>query len=200
MRRPISKRRVHWPRSPGRPPDEPSRGEPLNHSIGHQIPPGTKRLFIECTATAALDVNTGVQRVVRNIVNRAGDVGPEFGFSSQGVVFRPGSGFQPIDGLEYPDIPQSPWDETRQLRGKIRARIKHWLEGRIFSTPLKNRAYRAKYLGAASPAAAIGKGARLGEGDVLLLAGCLVGTEFSLARSSRAAGCRARRWGSSSTT
>ncbi len=168
----------------------------MNYSICQQIPAGTRRLFIECTATAALDVNTGVQRVVRNIVNRAGEVGSEFGFSCQGVVFRPGSGFQPIDGLEFPDTPQSPWDETRQaLRGKLRARIKHWLEAAKLldaARTLKNRAYRAKYLALRPLRRRSGNLLDWREGDVLLLADVWWGPNFPWheVREAQAAGAK----------
>jgi alpha-1,2-rhamnosyltransferase len=166
------------------------------HSIGHQIPPGTRRLFIECTATAALDVNTGVQRVVRNIVNRTSGVGSEFGLSCQGVVFRPGSGFQPIERLKYPDSPQSPWGEARQaLRGRFRARIKHWLEAAKLldaARALKNRAYRATYLALRPLRRRSGTLLDWREGDVLLLADVWWGPNFPWheVREAQAAGAK----------
>ena len=61
------------------------------------------RVFLECTATYLFDGNTGIQRVVRNIVNTSGDIGRELGLDCQPMIYIKDVGFCPIAGLAPPD-------------------------------------------------------------------------------------------------
>jgi glycosyltransferase involved in cell wall biosynthesis len=61
-----------------------------------------RRIFLECTRTRADGVNTGIPRVVRNLVNHAPTAGSELGLSSRGVWFDQHRGFLPVDRLEPP--------------------------------------------------------------------------------------------------
>jgi alpha-1,2-rhamnosyltransferase len=66
------------------------------------------RIFLECTATYQFDGNTGIQRVVRNIVNTSAVVGLELGLCCQPIVYEKDLGFCPISGLTPPDPNQKP--------------------------------------------------------------------------------------------
>ncbi len=63
-----------------------------------------RRIFLECTRTRCDGLNTGIQRVVRNLVNQAPQVAPPLGLTSQGVWFDPFRGFQPVRHLAAPAI------------------------------------------------------------------------------------------------
>jgi alpha-1,2-rhamnosyltransferase len=67
-------------------------------------------VWLECTSTRRRDMNTGIQRVVRNIVNAAaelsGDPTPALGLS-----FDRRLGFQPVDRLPLPQS-QLPWNQS----------------------------------------------------------------------------------------
>ena len=67
-------------------------------------PGGVRRVLLECTQTRSDGLNTGIQRVVRNLVNQAPQVAPSLGLSSQGVWFDPLRGFQPVGQLAAPSI------------------------------------------------------------------------------------------------
>jgi O-antigen biosynthesis alpha-1,2-rhamnosyltransferase len=61
------------------------------------------RVFLECTATWKHDNNTGIPRVVRNLVNSSALVGGELGLSCHPVIHVQDQGFYPIPGLASPD-------------------------------------------------------------------------------------------------
>ena len=61
------------------------------------------RVFLECTATYHFDGNTGIQRVVRNIVNTSAGVGRELGLDCQPIIYDKDIGFCPISRLVPPD-------------------------------------------------------------------------------------------------
>lgn len=87
-----------------------------------------RRVFFDCTATFSDDVNTGIQRVVRNVVNTASQVGLEFGLECRGVVFDQRQGFVPIDRLPTPvPAPISLQQAGEGLARRIRSRAKEWL-------------------------------------------------------------------------
>ena len=58
-----------------------------------------RRILIECTPTFRHDCGTGVQRVVRNIVNYATVVGRELGIECHGVAHDPMHGFQIVGAI-----------------------------------------------------------------------------------------------------
>jgi FkbM family methyltransferase len=58
--------------------------------------PRTKTVFIECTHTVHSDLNTGIQRVVRNIVQNAAAAAAPFGYDVIPVVAENGT-FVPVD-------------------------------------------------------------------------------------------------------
>ncbi len=57
------------------------------------------RVFMECTATYQQDWHTGIQRVVRNLVNASQRVGPEMDITCQPIVFDSRRGLIAVDGL-----------------------------------------------------------------------------------------------------
>lgn len=61
------------------------------------------RVFLECTSTHYRDFNTGIQRVVRNIVNASKAVGQGLGVECQPVVHIEGQGFYPVGSLATPN-------------------------------------------------------------------------------------------------
>lgn len=65
---------------------------------------GVRRVFLECTRTRCDGLNTGIQRVVRNLVNQAPLVAPTLGLTSHGVWFDPFRGFQPVQQLAAPAV------------------------------------------------------------------------------------------------
>lgn len=65
---------------------------------------GVRRIFLDCTRTRCDGLNTGIQRVVRNLVNQASQVAPSLGLSSEGVWFDTLRGFQPVRQINAPII------------------------------------------------------------------------------------------------
>lgn len=82
-----------------------------------------RRIFLDCTATRRDCLNTGVQRVVRNIVNHAPKIGAELGIECHGVWYDPLRGYIPVDGLELSTRAESAsppsWAPTTMLRGLL---------------------------------------------------------------------------------
>lgn len=74
-----------------------------------------RRLYLDCTATYLHDRQTGIQRVVRNVVRHAAAVGTELGVECRPVAYTPSRGFFEVPGLPTP-APPSPagrgWRET----------------------------------------------------------------------------------------
>lgn len=86
------------------------------------------RVFLECTSTHHRDFNTGIQRVVRNIINVSAEVGPQLGLDCQPVVHVQDRGFYPVGSLKTPD--PNP-DNSRQslgqsLRKVLIPRLRRW--------------------------------------------------------------------------
>jgi alpha-1,2-rhamnosyltransferase len=61
------------------------------------------RVFLECTCTYFHDFSTGVQRVVRNIINASDEVGQSLGLECQPVVHIQDQGFYPVGSLPTPN-------------------------------------------------------------------------------------------------
>lgn len=61
-----------------------------------------RRIFLDCTATAREGLNTGIPRVVRNLVNLAPSVATELAVTCQPVIHNPACGFVAHAGLEIP--------------------------------------------------------------------------------------------------
>ena len=130
------------------------------------------RVFIDCTATWEHDANTGIQRVVRNVVNTAGALGPELGLRCQGVVFDVRSGFLPIDSLPSPAAGGSRANGRATYREKLRSKAKAWLIATNLIEPareLKSRIQRARYKAYFPARRKSARAVRCGAGDVLLL-------------------------------
>jgi alpha-1,2-rhamnosyltransferase len=131
-----------------------------------------RRIFFDCTVTSALGANTGIPRVVRNIVNKSAIVGPELGVSCQGVAFSLRSGFVAVNRLSAPAVAGSPRDEKRTLRHKIREKLKEWLVAANFvdgARSLKHFLHRARYRAMLPARRRSRAGIRFEPGDVLLL-------------------------------
>lgn len=62
-----------------------------------------RRILLECSATAREGLNTGIPRVVRNLVNLTPTVAAEFGLCCQPVVHDLARGFVPCPPLAIPD-------------------------------------------------------------------------------------------------
>lgn len=80
-----------------------------------------RRIFLECTRTARSPLNTGIERVVRKIVEYSADVGNAKGIEIQPVVYQPKHGFVPIDSEQLKTQPSG--SAVRQSD-----RLKGWLE------------------------------------------------------------------------
>jgi glycosyltransferase involved in cell wall biosynthesis len=91
-------------------------------------PPPVRRVFIDCTATCRHDANTGVQRVVRNLVNSSVRTGPELGVACSGVKFESAAGFVPVSHLPSPAAKPAPtgWQAAAGRR-QVRTRLKELL-------------------------------------------------------------------------
>lgn len=133
---------------------------------------GVRRIFFDCTVTSALGANTGIPRVVRNIVNKSAIVGPEMGVLCQGVAFSLHSGFVAVDRLPAPSVAGSPRDERRTWRRKFRKKLKEWLVAAHFvdaARSLKHSLSRARYRAMLPARRRSRSGIRFEPGDVLLL-------------------------------
>jgi len=90
--------------------------------------PAIQRIFIDCTATRRHDANTGVQRVVRNLVNTSARIGPELGVTCHGAAFEKRTGFVALDGLPVAASMRSHVGQKGlPLRFQIRSKLKEWL-------------------------------------------------------------------------
>lgn len=78
------------------------------------------KIFIECTHTHFTDINTGIQRVVRNIVKHAEHAGNLLGVDCIPVIYRDGA-FRRIPEIAAPS-PQGERNEAR--RGRIKSYLK----------------------------------------------------------------------------
>jgi len=58
------------------------------------------RIFIDCTSTFSAGINTGIERVVRNVVKHAASAGPRLGVECQAVVLA-GDRYTPVFTIEY---------------------------------------------------------------------------------------------------
>src|SRR5262249_42539644 len=142
---------------------------PIDELSGQQR---VRRIFIECTATARRDVNTGIQRVVRNLVNHAVQIRPDLGVECHGIVFRSTAGFVAIDSL--PSVSGDASSDAHMagsFRERARAKLKEWLlragllEGvRWINQQLRRARHRALF-----PVRRLSQQAvHFGPGDVLL--------------------------------
>ncbi len=86
----------------------------------HQPDTKVRRIFIDCTATRGDGMNTGIQRVVRNIVNAAEGVGSERGVECRGMYFEPTRGFVAIDQLAFPQGQRSSGSRPGKLWAMLR--------------------------------------------------------------------------------
>lgn len=135
--------------------------------------PEIRRIFIDCTATHRHDTNSGIQRVVRNVVNTAVRIGPELGLECRGVAFRPAAGFVPVNHLPSPSATApSPERIGAGLRRKMRAKLREWLVAANLldvSRRIKRESDRATSLALLPFRQRSQGGIRPERGDVLLL-------------------------------
>jgi glycosyltransferase involved in cell wall biosynthesis len=134
---------------------------------------GVRRIFIDCTSTSAQDTNTGVQRVVRNIVNHAARIGPGLGITCRGVVFHVASGFVVIDEPGFPSADGLSGTGTGvSLIGKFKSRVRAWVTAAKLIDAVRavrrqiDRAVRRALFPLRRRSE---RGMRFGPGDVLLL-------------------------------
>lgn len=131
-----------------------------------------RRIFFDCTVTNALGANTGIPRVVRNVVNKSASIGPAMGVSCQGVAFSLRSGFVAVDRLGPPCVTSSPLDETGTVGRRLRAKLKEWLVAANLvdgARTLKRWLHRARYRAMLPARRRSRAGIRFEPGDVLLL-------------------------------
>ena len=69
------------------------------------------RILLECTETYFLDVNTGIQRVVRNVARHSQEVGPELGVTCQPIV-RVGDRYYAVAWRGASAAPVSIWSRA----------------------------------------------------------------------------------------
>ena len=72
-----------------------------------------RRIFIDCTATFRHDCGTGVQRVVRNLVNWSARAGREMGIECQGVAYDATHGFRTVGTLPAAPHAEPAHQDTR---------------------------------------------------------------------------------------
>jgi glycosyltransferase involved in cell wall biosynthesis len=133
---------------------------------------GIRRIFFDCSVTGALGANTGIPRVVRNIVNKSAIVGPELGVLCRGVAFNLRSGFVAVERLAAPSLAGSLRTERYTLVRKIREKMKDWLVAANFvdaARSLKHLLYRARDRAMLPARRRSRSGIRFEPGDVLLL-------------------------------
>jgi glycosyltransferase involved in cell wall biosynthesis len=142
------------------------KGElPGNHRI--------RRIFIDCTATVGRDWKTGIQRVVRNIVNASPRVGAGMGLECLGVAFSNTGGFVVVDHLSARPTTapvETPTGPTRvgTTRAKLKAGLDRWnLLGAMRS--IRQAVRRAKCLSLFPVRRMSPNGVHFSSGDVLLL-------------------------------
>lgn len=58
------------------------------------------RIFIDCTSTFSTGINTGIERVVRNLAKHAASAGPSLGLQCQAVVLA-GNHYVPVAAIEH---------------------------------------------------------------------------------------------------
>jgi len=71
-------------------------------NVGPEAASGPSNIFIDCTPTSRRNCGTGVQRVVRNVVNFANTAGDELGIPCQGLSYTARYGFHPVSDLPSP--------------------------------------------------------------------------------------------------
>lgn len=81
--------------------------------------PQRRTIYLDCTATYLNDRQTGIQRVVRNVVRYAGEIGAELGVECRAVAYSPSRGFFEVPGLPTP-VPKGTrasagWQETAKV-------------------------------------------------------------------------------------
>lgn len=64
--------------------------------------PDLSNIFIDCTPTSRRNCGTGVQRVVRNVINFADQSGDAIGIPAQGLTYTARHGFRPVSSLPSP--------------------------------------------------------------------------------------------------
>ncbi|MFM7161243.1 MAG: glycosyltransferase family 4 protein [Planctomycetaceae bacterium] len=87
--------------------------------------PVPRRIFLDCTATAQEGLNTGIPRVVRNLVNLAPAVATGLGVTCQPVRHDPKCGFVPQGGLEIPQEQRCVGDRSGGWRRRGRSLLGH---------------------------------------------------------------------------
>lgn len=143
-------------------------------NAGHETPAlPIRRVFIDCTSTVGRDWNTGIQRVVRNIVNSAPHIGAELGLECHGVAFNDAAGFKVIDHLPSPSANAPASTPEGLTRGQtLRATLKAGLASLNLLPAMRSirqALYRAKYLALFPVRRMSPRGIHFGPGDVLLL-------------------------------
>jgi len=135
---------------------------------------GIRRVFFDCTATHKYDANTGVQRVVRNIISHSGRLGPELGLECQAAEFRMTTGFATVERLPSPSrAVQSPIaaPTARRLR-RLKDSLRSWLTAANLIEPVRQvrrLLQRATCLALFPARRLLKRGIDFQPGDVLLL-------------------------------
>jgi hypothetical protein len=128
-----------------------------------------RKIYIDCTSTHRHDVNTGIQRMTRNIVNTAPAVGSKLGIVCQGVAFDRWRGFRPVGPLPVP--------AARAAGGAaagmgVKSRLKSVLRAVRFLAPLlwiKHCLEAARDIVARVARTLLPPIIRFGDGDVIVL-------------------------------
>jgi alpha-1,2-rhamnosyltransferase len=131
-----------------------------------------RRIFLECTSTFRYDVNTGIQRVVRNLVNSAAAVGQGMSLTCEPLVFDLRSGYRTISGLPRPTVQEGSSTSTadsavapRKVRRGWPSFVKRMAKQSLTAIGLLDLAQRV----ATAYRSVNRRIPLLGEGDVLLL-------------------------------
>lgn len=113
-------------RSTGAVPRYPGGEAPSSRRAQGGEAPQTRRIFIECAWTHVAGRNTGIQRVVRSICSRCGEVGRDLGVRCVPVVFE-GARFWGVRPAASPALIPSPVRSALQHSGLLLAGFLHIL-------------------------------------------------------------------------
>jgi len=128
-----------------------------------------RNVYLDCTSTFENDVNTGIQRMARNLVNAAPVVGRELGLCCQGMAFDRWRGFRAVGQLPVPSADTTARRRQRnESRGDLKAAFKkvHLLDPLVGA---KRGIVAARDLIARGVRAALPPAVHFGRGDILLL-------------------------------
>lgn len=161
-------------------PEAPGSGSVASRPGGTSAERGViSRIWLECSSTHRHDMNTGIQRVVRNIVNAAAEMSGTNGVPAQGLWFDDRLGYQSVRQLPLPRR-QLPW-EASSITG-WRLKVRNFLQSlRLLDATqmVRNLRKRGQKASRTLLRRWFRRGVLPGRGEVLLLVDCTWDPEFA---------------------